>query len=244
MKFPMLWMTVVLSLLMSGVASGAETGRKLKLLIVTGGHGFQREAFFKVFQENPAITFTEAKHVKDADAYDRDDLLNFDAVVLYDMPKTITETQKRRFLSLIDNGIGLVVMHHAIVSYQHWPEYERIIGGRYPEEDGKSGLVTKEVGYEHDVDIPVTVVAKGHPVTAGLKDYQIHDEIYWGYRVGADVTPLLITSHPKSGKSLAWARTEGQSRVVYLQHGHDQSAFNNSNFRQLVAQSIQWVSRK
>ena len=24
-------------------------------------------------------------------------------------------------------------MHHALVSYQDWPEYERIIGGRYPE---------------------------------------------------------------------------------------------------------------
>ena len=42
-------------------------------------------------------------------------------------------------------GIGLVVLHHALVSYQHWPEYERIIGGRYPESDGKSGVVTPAV---------------------------------------------------------------------------------------------------
>ena len=243
MKSPILWLAVF-SFLVGDVVPAAETTTKLKVLVVTGGHGFQQEPFFKVFQDNPAITFTEAKHVKDADAYDRDDLLTFDVVVLYDMPKTITDAQKKRFLSLTDKGTGLVVMHHAIVSYQHWPDYERIIGGRYPEEDGKSGVVTAEIGYEHDVDIPVVVVAKNHPVTMGLKDYLIHDEIYWGFRVGGDVTPLLTTTHPKSGKPLAWARMEGKSRVVYLQHGHDQSAFNNPNFRQLVGQAIRWVGRK
>ena len=72
----------------------------------------------------------------------------------------------------------------------------------------------------------------------------IHDEIYWGFRVGRDVTPLLTTTHPKSGKPLAWCRTEGRSRVVYLQLVHDHVAFENPNYRQLVAQSIRWVARK
>jgi len=60
--------------------------------------------------------------------------------------------------------------------------------------------------------------------------------------VGADVTPLLTTTHPKSGKPLGSVRTEGRSRVVYLQLGHDRFAYENANFRQLVAQSIRWAS--
>ena len=87
-------------------------------------------------------------------------------VVLYDMVQNITDAQKAKFLSLFDKGIGLVVLHHALVSYQHWPDFERIIGGRYPEADGKSGVVTTEVGYEHDVDIPVVLVSQNHPVSA------------------------------------------------------------------------------
>src|SRR5207245_1252022 len=82
---------------------------------------------------------------------------------------------------LVVKGSGWVVLHHALVSYQHWPEYEKIIGGRYPEAEGKSGVVTAETGYQHDVEIPVLIVAKEHPVTAGLKDFTIHDEIYWGF---------------------------------------------------------------
>jgi hypothetical protein len=160
------------------------------------------------------------------------------------MPKHITDAQKAKFLALFDQGVGLVILHHALVSFQQWPEYERILGGRYPEAAGKSGAVTPEVGYEHDVEVPVVIVATNHPVTAGLRDFTIHDEIYWGFRVGRDVTPLITTTHPKSGKPLAWCRTEGKSRVVYLQLGHDHAAFENPSFRRLVAQSIRWTAQK
>jgi type 1 glutamine amidotransferase len=221
----------------------AEAAQKVKVLLVTGGHGFEREPFFQVFRDNPDIHFTHAAHSRtNASVYDRDDLLNYDAVVLYDMPKEITEAQKRKFLSLTEKGVGLVVLHHALVSYQHWPDYERIIGGRYPEDDGKSGVVTDKVGYQHDVDVAVTIVARDHPITKGMTDFKIHDEIYWGYRVGADVTPLITTPHPKSGKPLAWTRTENKSRVVYLQLGHDHSAYENPNYRKLVNRSILWVT--
>jgi type 1 glutamine amidotransferase len=236
---------LLLTALAAGGAWAAETGGKIKVLAVTGGHGFEEEPFFRVFKDNPEIVFTRSEHARtNATAYERADLLDHDVVVLYDMPKTITETQQKQFLSLFDKGVGLVVLHHALVSYQHWPDYERIIGGRYPEADGKSGVVTPEVGYQHDVEIPVVIVAKDHPVTAGLKDFVIHDEIYWGFRVGPDVTPLLTTTHPKSGKPLAWARTQGKSRIVYVQLGHDHAAYDNPNYRRLVAQSIRWTAKR
>lgn len=229
----------------TGPAVAAEGGGKIKVLLITGGHGFEKEPFFKVFADDGEIAFTAAAHGKtNATAYERDDLLAYDVVVLYDMPKQITDVQKARLLSLFDKGTGLVVLHHALVSYQHWPDYERIIGGRYPEEDGKGGQVTEQNGYQHDVEIPVVIVARNHPITAGLKDFIIHDEIYWGFRVRPDVTPLITTTHPKSGKPLAWVRMEGKSRVVYLQLGHDHSAYENPNYRKLVARSIRWAAKR
>ncbi|MBI5384303.1 MAG: ThuA domain-containing protein [Verrucomicrobia bacterium] len=238
--------TLLLTIILGGVTGAAAAdAAKLKVLVVTGGHGFEKEPFLQVFRDHPEITFTHASHSKtNASAYERDDLLTYDAVVLYDMPKDITDAQKAKFLSLFDRGVGLVVLHHALVPFQHWPDYERIIGGRYPESDGKSGAVTVEVGYQHDVDLPVTIVAKDHPVTAGLKDFTIHDEIYWGFRVAPDVTPLITTTHPKSGKPLGWTRTQGKSRVVYLALGHDHAAYENPNYRRLVAQSIRWAANK
>lgn len=231
--------------LLSEPALAAEGDAKIKVLLITGGHGFSKEPFFDVFRQNEEIRYTHAEHARtNATAYEREDLLKYDVVVLYDMPQAISETQKARFLSLFTRGVGLVVLHHALVSYQGWPDYERIIGGRYQEPDPKRpGTVTAEAGWQHDVEVPVSVVTKEHPVTAGIKDFVIRDEIYWGYRVRPGVTPLLTTSHPKSGKPLAWSHTEGKSRVVYLQLGHGPSAFADPNYRRLVAQSIRWTSQ-
>ncbi len=227
-----------------GVAFAAETGAKIKVLVVTGGHAFEKAPFYLNFERNTAITFTAAEHGKqNATVYERDDLLSYDVVVLYDMPKEIAEAQKARFMALFDKGIGLVVLHHALVSYQHWPEYEKIIGGRYPEADGKGGVVTPEVGYKHGEEVPVVVVAKAHPITNGVKDFTIHDEIYWGFRVQPDVTPLITTTHPTSGKPLGWYRTQGNSRVVYLQLGHDHTAYENPNYRLLLANAIAWAAK-
>jgi type 1 glutamine amidotransferase len=238
------WLLASLSAaVFTGVAAAAESAAKIRVLVITGGHGFERGPFFKLFQDDPGIAFTAAEHAKDsATAYEREDLFSHDVVVLYDMPRDITDRQKAKMLSLFENDIGLVALHHSLVSYQHWPDYERIIGGRYPEEDGKGGAVTKEVGYQHDVEIPVAIAGGDHPLTRGLKDFTIKDEIYWGFRVGPDVKPLLTTTHPKSGKTLAWTRTEGRSRIVYLQLGHGPSAYEDPNYRQLVARSIRWAA--
>jgi type 1 glutamine amidotransferase len=226
--------------------SAAEATARIKVLIVTGGHGFDKKPFFKMFSDNAEIEFATAAHSKtNASGYEREDLLTYDVVVLYDMPQNITEPQKARFMSLFDNGTGLVVLHHALVSYQNWPAYEQIIGGRYQEPDpNKSGKVTEAVGWQHDVDVPVVILKPNHAVTKGVSDFMIHDEIYWGFRVGKDMMPLITTTHPKSGKPLAWTRSQGKSRVIYLQLGHGKTAFENENYRKLLAQGIRWAARR
>ena len=55
---------------------------------------------------------------------------------------------------------------------------------------------------------------------------------------------VMAATDPKSGKPLAWERTEGKSRIIYLQLGHGPEAFANPNYRKLVAQSIAYVSRR
>jgi type 1 glutamine amidotransferase len=227
-----------------GTLSATEQNEKIKVLLITGGHGFEEAQFFKVFKENPDITLTTAVQGKtNATAYERDDLTGFDVVVLYDFRKNITDEEKAKFMSLFDKGIGLVVLHHALIAYPFWPEYEHIVGGKYPETDPQNP-VTEQAGYQHDVEIPVVIVAKEHPITVGLKDFTIHDEIYWGFHTQPDIVPLITTTQPKSGKPLGWCRTQGKSRVVYLQLGHDHSAYENPNYQLLVAHSINWAAKR
>src|SRR5262245_40545482 len=87
--FPLAIATILLSLVATSAAN------KLNVLVITGGHGFDKTPFFKMFEDNSGITLTQAEHSKtNATVYDRTDLLDYDVVVLYDMPKEITDSQK------------------------------------------------------------------------------------------------------------------------------------------------------
>jgi type 1 glutamine amidotransferase len=226
-------------------APGAAETEKLRVLLLTGGHSYEREPFLQVFRADPRLSVTHVEHSgKQADAWERADTSACDAVVLYDMAREITDAQKARFAALFARGTGVLAMHHALVSFQRWPDYERIIGGRWLDVPEKGGDPRETPsGYQHDVDISVHV-ARPHPITHGLGDFIIRDEIYWGFRVGKDVTPLLTTTHPKSGNPLMWERAEGKSRVVYLLLGHGPSAYSNPNYRQLVTNAVRYVARR
>lgn len=246
-QVPMTRFACVCAILGAAILTPAASDNQPRtaVLVITGGHEFEVEPFFRLFRDNRDIAFVAAEHAgASATAWERDDLATFDVVVLYDMPRSITPAQQGKMRTLFERGTGLVVLHHALVSFQDWPDYERIIGGRYPQPPAGQPQVSDAVGYRHDVDVPVTILDAGHPITAGLKDFIVRDEIYWGFRVGGDVHPLLGTTHPKAGKPLMWTRTEGRSRIVYLQLGHDHYAFENSNFRELVARSIGWAARR
>jgi type 1 glutamine amidotransferase len=236
----LLLLTSLLAFL-SGCASSkptADADHKIKVLVLTGGHGFKAEPFFKMFQDNAEITYTAAAQTKAAEAYDRDDLFTYDVVVLYDSPSNITDAQKARFLALFDKGIGIVVLHHAYLSYPMWTDYERIAGGKYVylEEQMTNGI--KSSTYKGGVEIPVTVAAKNHPVSAGLQDFTVRDELYSNMHMLDNSRPLLKTGNDW----LAWYRTEKKSRVVGTILGH--GCYDDPNFRKFLAQSIRWTARR
>ena len=233
-----LFCILLLTMLVGCASPPAHADKKINVLVVTGGHPFKAGSFYKLFQDNTNLTFTTDQQIKAAEVYDRPDLFNYDVVVLYDSPVNITDVEKARFLALFEHGIGVVVLHHAYLSYPMWPEYGRIAGGQYiyRQEQLDSGLKTST--YKGNVDIPVTVVDKNNPITAGLNDFVLHDELYSHMHMIGQVTPLLKTGD----ELLAWTRTEKKSRVVGIIVGH--GCYDDPNFQKLLAQSIRWAARR
>jgi type 1 glutamine amidotransferase len=232
----------------------ARAADKIRVLVVTGGHAFEQPQFLKVFEDNAEITFNAVAHPAGKDAAGQPDPFEqaiapdaagaFDVLVLYDMWQKISDGGKTNLLSLLKQGKGLVSLHHSIANYQAWDEWEALVGGRYYLADKVvNGVQKKRCLWKHDVDVPVKVAAQ-HPVTTGLSDFTIHDETYKGYDVSPGVQVLLTTDEPTSSKELAWAKTYEKARVVYLQLGHDHLAYEDANFRKLVANAIRWTAGK
>jgi len=224
------------------LASFSSTASKLNILIVTGGHDFDRESFFQMFDSFKNLTYTELIQPEANIRLGTIDLASFDAVVFYDMPKTITEGEKKSYYRLLSAGKGLLFLHHSICAYQDWPEFESIVGGKYYEK--KKNEIFGASSYLHDVDFNVQIVHRTHPVTKGMKNFALHDEVYDNLEVLPQVYPLISTDHPKSNRLIGWTLKKENSKIVFIQPGHDKNSFTNANYRQLIKQAISYLTSK
>ena len=230
---------VILCSLLFSITMASQPMQNIKILIVTGGHEFEREPFFCMFESMDGIEFTSVEQPEANNIYATTMLDDYDVIVYYDMTQEISEEQKKAFLSMLEKGKGLVFLHHSLVSYQSWEEFEKIQGGRYllnQQDESKNST------YRHDIEMNVIVLDHQHPVTKGIKNFKILDEVYGNYLVLPNVTPLLKTDHPESGEIIGWANKYGAAKIVFLQMGHDHHAYENENYKTLVLQAIKWAA--
>lgn len=84
----------------AGLAHGASP---IRLLVVTGGHEFDA-SFWAIFKERPDWKMEARAHdlADTCTVYDRPLAPDFDAVLLYDMPRNITDVQQQHFLALFE----------------------------------------------------------------------------------------------------------------------------------------------
>ncbi|QCK15745.1 ThuA domain-containing protein [Mangrovivirga cuniculi] len=217
--------------------------KNINVLVVTGGKKMDTLAVKTMFDQFNHISYATKSQPEANNIYLSSAIDSIDVIVYYDVVQEINEEQKEKFLKVLSKGKGLVFLHHALVSYQKWSEYEKIIGGKYYKilDDGDSLKVTPST-YKHDVKIPIHIVDNNHPITRGIKDFTILDEVYKKYSVSADVNPILTTNHPDNEKIMGWTHMYKKSRIVYLQLGDRGETFSNPVFRKLVSRSIEWTA--
>ncbi|HPI71862.1 MAG TPA: ThuA domain-containing protein [bacterium] len=236
-----------LVMLLAWIPQTIESGEKFKkrtVLILTGGHDFDRDAFFRMFKSFGNVSYEERVHPLSEIAYTSEWCKRFDAVVFYDMHQEISTEQKSAFRRMANRGMGLVFLHHSLASYQNWPDFEKIIGGKYLlEAENRGGVTVPGSLYRHDVEMRVRIADPRHAVTQGLEEFTLQDEIYGGYLTQPGIHPLITTDHAESVPVIGWTHRYGKARIVYLQPGHDHHAFEHPSYRQLVRQAIEWVSR-
>ncbi|MEZ5572832.1 MAG: ThuA domain-containing protein [Halioglobus sp.] len=252
-----------------------------RLLAVARGHPYEREAYAGLFSgldefdvchvEQPAAQRCLGVHAAK----------QFDALVCYDMPGidfTATDAPRlvppdpefaRDYLAMLDAGVGIVFLHHALAAWPAWPTYAEIIGGRFHYRDATlREQAWPDSGYRHRVTHRVSKIGT-HPVTEGIPEhFEMTDELYLCPLFENDVIPLLRSdysftqhnfysaasavagqmytregwSHPAGSNLVGWVKCWGNSPIVYLQGGDDADAMANPHFRQLVHNAIRWVS--
>jgi type 1 glutamine amidotransferase len=220
--------------------------KPIRVLVITGGHSYQEEPFNQMFAglgkgiSFKVVSFPEAFTMFSPEKRDQ-----YDVLVFYHMWQKITEDEAKNFSECIRGGKPLVVLHHSICAFDDWPEYISIIGGKYFHKptvvNGKEYPVCT---YKHDLTFTVKVVDSTHPVTKGLREFEVLDETYSGYYVDPGVKTLLTTTETSSTPVIGWTKKYGKAQVVSLQSGHDANTFGNPDFRRLLRQAILWVVKE
>ncbi|MEN8116206.1 MAG: ThuA domain-containing protein [Bacteroidota bacterium] len=213
----------------------------VKVMLVTGGHAYDTVQFFHLFD---ALEDVEYEHFEQPFAnreIAKDLAEEHDVLVFYDMWNTISDSEIAAYIKMTKLGKPFLFLHHSIASYQEWPEFERIIGGKYFQagEDVPEELLSS---YEHDVWV-YSKVETYTPVTAGFRELRFFDEVYDNIRISDDIIPLLRTKHPKSMDYIAWENSYNSSKIVYLQPGHDYRTYESEDYRKLVLQAIKYLAK-
>jgi type 1 glutamine amidotransferase len=206
----------------------------MRALLITGGHDHEI-SFYTLFDGYKDLA---RMPVSSSTAAFQSDLRGkYDVLILYDFTRDLTETGKKNLRAFVESGKGIVVLHHALLNYQHWPWwYEDVVGGSYRLQ--KEDKIPSS-SYKGDQQISVTPVAE-HPVTGGIGPFQVVDETYKQMWISPRVRPLLTTDNPNSDRFLAWIGPCATSRVVAIQLGHGPTVFSHPKYRMLVHNAILW----
>ena len=258
-------------------------GADLNLAVVTRGHPYERDSFMSLFDALEGVQASLVEQPAASRLLNPQALAGYDAVVLYDMPGldfrapggpayvAPDEETKAGFRGLLEAGIGIVALHHAIAGWPAWPDYGDWLGGRFLYRPGEvRGRACLDSGYRHDVAYTASTIGD-HPVLAGVAaSFPLTDELYLGEVFEGDVTPLLRSSHdfvagnfysashavagrmfsnegwdhPSGSNLIGWTKTALNSRLVYLQPGDGPVAYADPNLRRLVENAIRWTARR
>jgi type 1 glutamine amidotransferase len=228
---------------LSSLLPANEPAKKIQVLMVTGDdvapyHDWReisectrdvlvRSGKFDVrVCEDPAI-------LESATALEKYDVIAF---LLYakSLPM-LSEAGKENLLNFVEQGKGFYVQHLASASYGEWEDFGKLCGRHWVM--GTSGHGPRGV-------FKCDIADASHPITKGLKEFKIFDELYAKLQGDEEIQVLVTADSDWSGATepLVFVRNYGKGRSVQNALGHDHKAINNDTCKVLITRGVEWAA--
>ncbi|MCL4190510.1 MAG: ThuA domain-containing protein [Thermoguttaceae bacterium] len=147
----------------------------------------------------------------------------------------ITGQAQENLLNFVKSGKGFYIQHLASASFKEWPEFGKLAGRHWVM--GKSGHGPRSV-------FKANVVDGEHPITKGLADFDVDDELYAKLE-GDEPIHVLVTADSdwsKRTEPLVFTREYGEGRVVHNAFGHDAKAIETPSVTKLIVRGVEWAA--
>ena len=208
--------------------------------------GHDSGVFDTVFRTDSQVITKTAMMQTGPDATPGRGLINlnaFDAIFFYGAAGIdLSDAQKADLLSFVkDDGKGFIAIHTSELAFPSWPDYGRLIGGRYDEHPW-----TKEAG--------VIVEDRNFPATRHLPPvFNLHEEFYQTKDFSrSDIRVLLrldtdhldltgpLVHRTDKDFPLVWAKTYGKGRVFVSLLNHAIDSWDNPDLQKMYLEAIKW----
>ena len=157
----------------------------------------------------------------------------YDVVFFFGSGGDFTDpAQEKGFGDYVKNGGGVVGVH-ATDAFKKSDVYWKIFGGQFIGHGGGT--------------FPIEFTDTKHPITAGMKGFEISDESYRDKFHPETVDKLHHLGRINRGNenhSMIWIHEYGKGRLFSTGLGHDENAWQNPALQKLTIRALYWAARK
>ena len=212
---------------------------KLQVAVIVEDHPYDVINFQKMLN-----SFTDCDtYVQPFDLFVRDEDGNqdrYDTVLFYNMMWN-SPPEDSPTMHYMKNGLGhtkqgIILLHHALLSFQGCALFTEVTGQR---DRGGNG----NFKYTKEQQVNQIISDTVHPITKDVRNFMIIDETYiMGEPEEPGNTILITTDNETSIKRIGWVRQYKNSKVFCYAAGHDNQAFANSDFRKILHNGIRYTA--
>ncbi|MBK5263310.1 MAG: ThuA domain-containing protein, partial [Peptostreptococcaceae bacterium] len=152
----------------------------------------------------------------------------------------MTKEWENDFMRFVKEGGGAVFIHAGASSFYSWNEYHQIGIGRWGKET-HHGKPTKGKIFGFD---------QAHPITKGIRDFYIVDEIWEKTDVypGSIALASVTANDEKDGHLISeptiFVSQFGKGRSFFTTLGHNERALLNTGLQTIILRATQWTAHR
>ncbi len=206
----------------------------LKILVLVGGSHHDspeiRAALQTIFAREGAHQVDQSE---DMGILCPESLAPYDVIVNATTDREPEPTQHHALIEAVAQGKGLVVIHGGLASFWNSQAYFGMIGGKFA---GKSLDVPGLGDFRVNLGPGRHIIS--HPITLGLEDYDVNDELFF---LMGDQTQWQVLARAQ-GHPIMYCKSFGLGRVFVCALGHDETRFLVPTTTEILRRASLWVA--
>jgi type 1 glutamine amidotransferase len=142
---------------------------------------------------------------------------------------------QENLLNFVKGGKGFFVQHLASSSFAKWEEFGKLCGRKW---------VMGRSGHGPRAAFEAKVVGKQHPITAGMDNFKVNDELYAKLEGTGKINVLVEADSDWSKRTepLVFTLDYGKGRTVHNAFGHDRKALMTPSVQKIIVRGVEWAA--